>query len=207
MLTEMGPHSERLQKVGNRGWRGMSSSHPKRCCIILGFRRSPWPQGPLKSAPRERVGFKNQHQHPRTQSQIQGERDKYVAWPFNCVQLSAIPWTVACQSPLPMRFLRQEYWKGLPFPTPGDLPKAGIELRLLHWQVDSWPLGPAGKPTRASMTFLILTFPPTLSMKEGEEEEQSRERAPRLTLPYLLMLSLRRERRFDLLDLEIWLKT
>ena len=53
------------------------------------------------------------------------------------------------------------------------------------------------------MTFLILTFPPTLSMKEGEEEEQSRERAPRLTLPYLLMLSLRRERRFDLLDLEI----
>ena len=133
MLTEMGPHSERLQKVGNRGWRGMSSSHPKRCCIILGFRRSPWPQGPLKSAPRERVGFKNQHQHPRTQSQIQGERDKYVAWPFNCVQLSAIPWTVACQSPLPMRFLRQEYWKGLPFPTPGDLPKAGIELRLLHW--------------------------------------------------------------------------
>ena len=39
-------------------------------------------------------------------------------------------------------------------------------------------------------------------MKEGEEEEQSRERAPRLTLPYL-MLSLRKERRFDLLDLEI----
>ena len=37
-------------------------------------------------------------------------------------------WTVACQAPLSMRFFRQEYWSGLPFPPPGDLPKPGIKL-------------------------------------------------------------------------------
>ena len=37
------------------------------------------------------------------------------------------PWTVACQTPLPMGFLRQEYWGGLPFPSPGDPPNPGIK--------------------------------------------------------------------------------
>ena len=37
---------------------------------------------------------------------------------LNCVQLFATQWTVACQSPLSMGFSRQEYWSGLPFPTP-----------------------------------------------------------------------------------------
>ena len=39
----------------------------------------------------------------------------------------ATPWTVACQAPLFMGFPRQEYWSGLPFPSPGDLPDPGIE--------------------------------------------------------------------------------
>ena len=54
-----------------------------------------------------------------------------------------IPWTVACQAPLSTGFPRQEYWSGLPFPTPGDLPDPGIEpasLAPLHWQTDSLPL-------------------------------------------------------------------
>ena len=38
------------------------------------------------------------------------------------------PWTVACQAPLSMGFSRQEYWSGLPFLSPGDLPDPGIEL-------------------------------------------------------------------------------
>ena len=38
------------------------------------------------------------------------------------------PWTVARQASLSMGFLRQEYWNGLPFSTPGDLPDPGIEL-------------------------------------------------------------------------------
>ena len=41
---------------------------------------------------------------------------------------SVTPWTVALQAPLSMGFSRQEYWSGLPFPLPGDLPDSGIEL-------------------------------------------------------------------------------
>ena len=41
----------------------------------------------------------------------------------------ATPWTVAHQAPLSMGFSRQEYWSGLPFPSPGDLPDSGIEPR------------------------------------------------------------------------------
>ena len=44
-----------------------------------------------------------------------------------CVSDSASSWTAACQAPLPKEFSRQEYWNGLPFPTPGDLPNPGIE--------------------------------------------------------------------------------
>ena len=43
------------------------------------------------------------------------------------VQLFATPWTIDCQAPLCMGFSRHEYWSGLPFPTPGDLPDPGIE--------------------------------------------------------------------------------
>ena len=50
------------------------------------------------------------------------------------------PWTVAYQAPLSMECSRQEYWSGLPFPTPGDLPNLGASnlhlLCLLHWQAD-----------------------------------------------------------------------
>ena len=46
---------------------------------------------------------------------------------FSCVQLFANLWTVACQAPLSIGFSRQEYWSGLPFSSPGDLPDPGIE--------------------------------------------------------------------------------
>ena len=44
------------------------------------------------------------------------------------VRLFAIPWTVAHQAPLSVEFSREEYWRGLPFHTPGDLPELGIKL-------------------------------------------------------------------------------
>ena len=46
---------------------------------------------------------------------------------YNVPESFATPWTVAHQAPLSMGFPRQEYWSGLPFPTPGDLPNPGIE--------------------------------------------------------------------------------
>ena len=51
----------------------------------------------------------------------------------------ATPWTVACQAPLSVGFSRQEYWSWLPFPSPGDLPDPGIELRSPALQADSSP--------------------------------------------------------------------
>ena len=45
------------------------------------------------------------------------------------VRLFVTPWTAAHQAPLSMGFSRQEYWSGLPFPSPGDLPDPGIEPR------------------------------------------------------------------------------
>ena len=50
---------------------------------------------------------------------------------FSHVQLFAILWTIARQAPLSMGSSRQEYWSGLPFSSPGDLPDPGIEPHLL----------------------------------------------------------------------------
>ena len=46
---------------------------------------------------------------------------------LSCAQLFATLWTVDCQAPLSIEFSRQEYWSGLPFPTPRDLPNPGIK--------------------------------------------------------------------------------
>ena len=56
------------------------------------------------------------------------------------------PWTVTDQAPPSLGFSRQEYWSGLPFPSPGDLPNPGIEPRSPALQVESLPSGPPGKP-------------------------------------------------------------
>ena len=66
------------------------------------------------------------------------------------VQLFVTPWTIGRQAPLSMGFSRQEYWNGLPFPSPGDLPNPGIELGFPALQADSLPSGPPAKPRAAS---------------------------------------------------------
>ena len=89
------------------------------------------------------------------------------------VQLFATPWTVAYQAPLSMGFSRQEYWTGLPFPSPGDLPDPGIKPHLLHLllsQAGSLPLAPPGKLETQQVCMhvcqmLILYFP-LLSLKQ-----------------------------------------
>ena len=56
----------------------------------------------------------------------------------------ATPWSVARQAPLSMGFSRQEYWSGLPFPSPGDLPDPGIEPRSPTLQAAALPFEPPG---------------------------------------------------------------
>ena len=89
-----------------------------------------------------------------------------LACVLSCVQLFMTPWTVAHQALLSRGFSRQEYWSGLPFTTPRDLPNPGIELvspaslnisHLLHWQVDPLPLHHLG-----ILVFSGKSFPPLL---------------------------------------------
>ena len=62
------------------------------------------------------------------------------------VQLFVTPWSIAHKAPLSMEFSRQEYWSGLPFPSPGDLPDPGIEPGSLALQSDALLSKPEGKP-------------------------------------------------------------
>ena len=74
-------------------------------------------------------------------------------WVLSHVRLFVTSWTVAHRAPLSMGFSRQEYWSGLLFPTPGDLPDPGIKpkrsnpLCLLYWQANSSPLSHLGSPS------------------------------------------------------------
>ena len=56
---------------------------------------------------------------------------------LHLVQLFVTPWAVAYQAPPSMGFSRQEYWCGLPFPSPGDLPYPGIEPGSPALQADA----------------------------------------------------------------------
>ena len=62
------------------------------------------------------------------------------------VRLFETPWTVAHQVPLSMGFPRQEYWSGLPFPSPGDFLDPGIESGSPLLWADALPSEPPGNP-------------------------------------------------------------
>ena len=78
----------------------------------------------------------------------------HMMWmPFShsVVSNSVTPWTAGLQAPLSLEFSRQEYWSGLPFPSPGYLPNPGSESSFPvspALKVDSLPTEPMGKPTR-----------------------------------------------------------
>ena len=65
---------------------------------------------------------------------------------FNRVQLFANVWTVARQASLSMEYSRQEYWNGLPCPSPRNLPNPGIKPKSPALQADSLPLSHRGNP-------------------------------------------------------------
>ena len=62
------------------------------------------------------------------------------------IRLFATPWTVAYQAPPSIEFSRQEYWTGLPLPSPGDLPDPGMKPGSPALQADILPSEPPGKP-------------------------------------------------------------
>ena len=78
---------------------------------------------------------------------------------FSCVQLFLSLWTVAHQAPLSKEFSRQEYWSGLPFPSPGDLPNPGIKPVTLvspALQAYSLPSEPPEKALGKSISYILL---------------------------------------------------
>ena len=84
------------------------------------------------------------------------------------VRLFATPWTVAHQAPPSMGFSRQEYWSGLPFPSPGDLPNPGIEPRSPTLQADALTSAPPGKPVGEPVWKLKSRNPGSISFQNVE---------------------------------------
>ena len=68
----------------------------------------------------------------------------YIVKLLSHVCLLVTPWTVAHQAPPSMEFSRQEYWSGLPFPSPGDLPDPGVKPGSPALQADALPSEPPG---------------------------------------------------------------
>ena len=79
----------------------------------------------------------------------------------------ATPWTVACQDPLSVGFSRQEYWSGLPFPLPGDLPDPGIEPQSLASPAlvgGSFTIVPPGNPSHKSASENVRVIMPSIHL-------------------------------------------
>ena len=89
--------------------------------------------------------------------------DKYtILCSLSRVQLFATIWTVARQAPLSMGIFRQEYWSGLPFPAPGDLPEPGIKPTALVSPVSAGGFSttePSGQPHKIAISSLLGSSP------------------------------------------------
>ena len=83
------------------------------------------------------------------------------------------PWTVAHQAPLSMEFSRQEYWSGLPFPSPGDLPKLGMKPGSPALQADFLPSEKPRKPVGLGAA-KARQCPQQAGDNEAGQEKQSR---------------------------------
>ena len=79
-------------------------------------------------------------------------------------------WTVACKPPLSMGCPRQEYWSGLPFPFPEDLPNPGIKPGSPALQADSSPSEPPGKPIGKVLSTLLHLKPAIFSSSTRQKD-------------------------------------
>ena len=88
------------------------------------------------------------------------------------VRLSATPWTVAYQAPPSMGFPRQEYWSGLPFPSPGDLPDPRIEPGFPSLEADALTSEPPRKPHQLySVNYIGIQLILPLVFQEWENKK------------------------------------
>ena len=77
----------------------------------------------------------------------------------SCLTLCDPPWTVVHQASLSMEFFRQEYWSGLPFPSPGDLPNQGSNPGLLHCRQIPYHLSHQGSPPVDWFSYFLRMMP------------------------------------------------
>ena len=80
------------------------------------------------------------------------------------------PWTAACEVPLSMGFSRQDYWSGLPFPSPGDFSNPGIKPGSPALQVDFLPAELPGKQMRVNVV--------TRGIRSAKSEPKSNRTGP-----------------------------
>ena len=85
----------------------------------------------------------------------------------------ATPRTIACQDPWPMEFSRQEYWSGLLFPSPGDLPHPGFKPHSAAFQADSLLSEPTGKPTKCTVPEIERREKKSFLSKQYKEIEKN----------------------------------
>ena len=94
---------------------------------------------------------------------------------FSCLRLFVNPWIVACQAPLSMGFPRQEYWSGLAFPPPGDLPDSGIETVSLLSPSLARGFSTASATWEATIfhtNVLILNYPRISDISEDSKHQR-----------------------------------
>ena len=99
------------------------------CSTQASLKKSPQVSGltsPLASN-RQPGELRSAHGHIASPLHLSKQHSHAVVQSPSCVWLFAAPWTVNCQAPLSLECSRQEYWSGLPFLSPGDLPGPGIE--------------------------------------------------------------------------------
>ena len=119
--------------------KSLEETHPDNSKFSWGVTPWEWKRLPIVSSGRGCSYTRKEHLH----LEVPWSEVKWKS--LSCVRLFAAPWTVARQAPPSMEFSRQEYWSGLPLPSPGDPPNPGIEhgisqARILEWGTISFSL-------------------------------------------------------------------
>ena len=153
-LNSVGPIYQTPGIFRARGGMGQTwgSPAPSPGCSLRLFRHpseeqvKPVPEGCLRNLRKPSKEWNDGRWSPFTHLQSGPRKEKTVKV-LSHVHLFATPWTVAYQVPPSVGFSRQEYWSGLPFPSPGDLPDPGIKPGSPALQTDGLPSEPPGKPS------------------------------------------------------------